>query len=277
MSRSHRVWTIQPGIPFLEAFADGLMALYPKDGLDLEDILIFLPTRRACRSLERAFLKLNGGGAVLLPRLFPLGEVGEDLLAEIDDGLPDLDPGSIPPAIPDTYRLILLSRLILEQHEKLPLAGLVSPSNAIRLARDLMRLIDQVQSEELSFDNFVELVPEDYADHWQVTLRFLTIITESWPQVLKSIGFIDPVARRNKLIYRLIKAWRAQPPAHPIFAAGSTGSVSATRDLLVAVAKLARGGVILPGLDTTLGSEEARGLEPSHPQFGMVQFLKRVN
>ena len=277
MSRTHRIWTIQPGIPFLEAFADGLMALYPKDGLDLEDILIFLPTRRACRSLERAFLKLNGGGAVLLPRLFPLGEVEEDLLAEIDDGLPDLDPGSIPPAIPDTHRLILLSRLILEQHEKLPLAGLVSPSNAIRLARDLMRLIDQVQSEELSFDNFVELVPEDYADHWQVTLRFLTIITESWPQVLKSIGFIDPVARRNKLIYRLIKAWRAQPPAHPIFAAGSTGSVSATRDLLVAVAKLARGGVILPGLDTTLGSEEARGLEPSHPQFGMVQFLKRVN
>lgn len=277
MSSVHRIWTIQPGTSFLDAFADGLMALYPKDGLDLEDILIFLPTRRACRSLERAFLKLNGGCALLLPRLFPLGEVGEEFLPEIDDDLPDLDPGSIPPAIPDTQRLILLARLILEQHEKFPLSGLVSPSNAIRLARDLIRLIDQIQSEELSFDKLAELVPEDYADHWQVTLHFLAIITESWPKVLKSIGFIDPVARRNELINRLIKAWKAQPPAYPIFAAGSTGSVSSTRDLLVAVAKLARGGVILPGLDTTLGPEETRGLEPSHPQFGMAQFLKRVN
>ena len=56
----HRIWTIQPGTSFLEAFADGLMALYPKDGLDLEDIFDFSTNPRVSKP-GNAFLKLNGG------------------------------------------------------------------------------------------------------------------------------------------------------------------------------------------------------------------------
>ena len=57
----------------------------------------------------------------------------------------------ISPSIPDIQRQFLLSRLIMEaerqRHGVLP-----SPANATRLASALTLFLDQVQTEQLSFD-----------------------------------------------------------------------------------------------------------------------------
>ncbi len=45
-----------------------------------------------------------------------------------------------------------------------------------------------------------ELVPEEYAAHWQLTLDFLAIVTEHWPDYLADNGLVSPVARRNMLM-----------------------------------------------------------------------------
>ena len=45
----------------------------------------------------------------------------------------------------------------------------------------------------------------------------------------------------------------------PVIAAGSTGSIPATADLLRAIARLPRGALVLPGLDTSLDAETLRG------------------
>src|SRR5436190_3884538 len=69
------------------------------------------------------------------------------------------------------------------------------------------------------------------------------------------------------------------PPRGPVIAAGSTGSIPATADLLKAVALLDRGAVVLPALDKDLGPDgwnaigEGAAAAHSHPQFGLKQLL----
>ena len=56
-----------------------------------------------------------------------------------------------------------------------------------------------------------------------------------------------------------------------MIAAGSTGSIPATGELLAAIAQLPNGMVVLPGLDRDLDEESWSDLDPGHPQYGMKQ------
>ena len=134
----------------------------------------------------------------------------------------------IEPAVPPIYRQLLLARLILRTGGESD----GDPAQAAELAAELARLLDQVQTEQLGFAALAELVPQDYARHWRVTLDFLKLLTEHWPGVLAQHGFLDPGERRNRLIEALAARWRAKAPVGPAIAAGSTGSVPATASLL---------------------------------------------
>ena len=118
-----------------------------------------------------------------------------------------------------------------------------------RLAGELARFLDQVHTERLSFDGLADLVPGDFAAHWQQTLEFLKVLTDVWPTVVADAGALDAAERRNRVFEAQAQAWRESPPADPVIAAGSTGSIPATADLLAVVAGLPRGAVVLPGLD----------------------------
>ena len=59
-------------------------------------------------------------------------------------------------------------------------------------------------------------------------------------------------------------------------AAGSTGSIPATAELLGVIARLPNGAVVLPGLDRELDEESWQRLDPGHPQFALKQLLERI-
>jgi ATP-dependent helicase/nuclease subunit B len=58
-----------------------------------------------------------------------------------------------------------------------------------------------------------------------------------------------------------------------VIAAGSTGSLPATAELLHTVACLPQGCVVLPGLDTDLDEESWQAMGEQHPQFGLRELL----
>lgn len=271
-----RVATIPAGRSFVDALAAGLLAEAGGEPERLAGTTVLLPTRRACTALAEAFLRVAGGRPLLLPRMFPIGDVDSDelvLSAEDETWLDALV--ELPPAIAPLERQMLLTRLVLQKAEAEG-GGIAGVDQAARLAAELARLIDQVQIERLDFGRLADLVPEDYSAHWQVTLEFLKIVTDAWPAVLAERGLIDPAERRNRLLEAQAEAWRRRAPAGPVIAAGSTGSVPATADLLTVVAGLPAGLVILPGLDPFLDAETRGALEPGHPQWGMARLLDRL-
>jgi len=65
---SPAVFTIPAGESFVDALARRLLAENADQPLALADTLILLPTRRACRTAQDAFLRMGGGRPLLVSR-----------------------------------------------------------------------------------------------------------------------------------------------------------------------------------------------------------------
>jgi ATP-dependent helicase/nuclease subunit B len=272
------VFTIPLHLPFLDTLVAGLRAEIGDDPLALSRVTIFLPTRRACRALREAFLRASAGHPLLLPRMRPLGDLDDDELALAPaDSASEAGGVDIPPALPELRRRLLLTRLVLEWGRRRGSAPLL-PGQAAALARELARFLDDVHGEGGDFANLATLAPAEYAEHWQLVLKFLALLTEHWPAILTAEGGLDPAARRNAVLAAQAEAWRRDPTRDRIIAAGLTGALPAIADLLTVIATLPRGGIVLPGLDR--GIDPATWMEiaddATHPQHVMAQFLRRL-
>jgi ATP-dependent helicase/nuclease subunit B len=293
-----RVRTIPPGVRFLPVLARALLdgSLVPGfrhdgDPLALADVTIYVPTRRAARELRGVFVDLAGGVSSILPVIRPLGEFDEDGAVFDPPGAAMAD---LAPPIGGVDRLLLLAPLVKAWKQRL--SGHVaqrfaeevvvpaSTGDAIWLARDLAGLIDEVETEGVGWEALKDLVSGDLAGWWQVTVDFLSIVTRTWPEVLAERRQSDPSAHRNAAIRAEAARLAAYPPAGPVIAAGSTGSIPATAALLSVIARLPQGAVILPGLDTALDARSweiltAKTPDPpvlGHPQYGLARLVGRL-
>jgi ATP-dependent helicase/nuclease subunit B len=256
------VYSIAPSLPFLPTLAEALVA-WPQELL--ADTLVLLPSRRACLGLREALAQAAPGRTLLLPRLMPIGEVNaEELLLDAEAEL------ALPAALPPLRRHLLLTRLVLARDKEM------KHEQAIRLANELMRFLDEVATESLPLERLEGLVEGELASHWQDTLRFLRILGELWPRVVAEEGRIDPVERRNQLLSLWAARWEADPPRSPVLAAGITGSIPRVADLLAIIARLPKGAVILPGLDEVSEAQAWAAVGASHPQHSLKQLLERI-
>lgn len=265
------VYNIPSGYSFLESFALGLLKMGEQDPFGLSQMEVYLPTRRACIEVQRAMLRQGPGKCFLLPKLTPLGDLDEEDVFLTSP----LDEYELRPLLPPFNRLSLLTNLIEEYTEK---SGLPStPELSLKLAKSLVSLMDQATIENVPWEGLLHLVPQEFASHWQLTLNFLNIITTHWPKILEEKGVVEPYTRHHQLVEGILSRWDRYPSHHPILAAGSTGTMPATFKLLEAIAHLPQGMVILPGLDVSLGEEEAKELSSCHPQYAPTRFLQKMN
>ena len=153
----------------------------------------------------------------------------------------------------------------------------VSPAQALLLARELGGLLDELTIDGVELAALDNLVDAQYAEHWQHVLKFLRILRDFWPRILAERGMIDGMDRRNRLLRLQAASWTANPPTTPVIVAGTTGSQPATRDLLRAVAALPQGCIVLPGLDRQLEPESWAALDASHPQYGLRELLAALD
>jgi ATP-dependent helicase/nuclease subunit B len=276
------LFTIAPDAPFLDTLAarimDGtLLGDWPRSGpFWLSDVTILLPTRRAELALAEAFLK---HGAGLLPDIRALGdEPGEEHLF-----LPRSDAPALPKVMPPVERRLILARLIDVWARKTDgAAGFASPPSAAEilwLADSLSGLVDDLAIERVPAAALQAIAPENLSANWQQALSFLNIALEFWPKELVERDRADGTALQDA---RLSRAAATAPLVYgerPVIAAGSTGSIPATADLLFAVSRLPRGAVVLPGLDTSLAVADLAALTNvqraphAHPQYGLVKLL----
>lgn len=263
MTQAPTIFTIDPALPFVDALAAGLIARAGADPVALADMTVLLPNRRATRSLREAFLRQLGQKPVLLPAMRPIGDVDEDEITFLGAGM-GIDPSALKPAIGGTRRHVILMQQVMRWAHLRgePLAA----AQGWRLASELAKLMDSVDTEGLSFEAMKDLVPENLAHHWEQTLAFLKIISETWPSILEAEGAMNPAARRDAMLDMMAGAWMDAPPKGKIFAAGSTGSIPATARLLSVIARLPDGAVVLPGLDLGMPDEAWNAIDATHPQ-----------
>lgn len=269
------IYNIPLSCPFMDVLAERFGRMYADNLNGLADVLFLLPNRRACLSLREAFIRYYGLKPVILPKIVPIGDLEEDeVFFNTLDNLQILE--QLPPAMNEYERLFLFSRLIVSKPAEYGLPEM-SFSQAFALARDLAKFMDVSYNERLSFSRLKEIVPEQYAAHWQDTLNFLKILTEHWPRILEERGLVDSVYRKNRLLEIQAQIWREKYAAQKIVAAGTTGAFPGLRQLLQALLTLPEGEVYLYGIDKFLDDEDWQQVDESHPQYEIKQLLEFLN
>lgn len=302
-----RVFSIPPGAPFLPTLARALVdgelieGYRPRDDpFTLPDATIYLPTRRAARALAAEFVAVLGGRAALLPAILTLGDDPDDLVGFEQQAAGD---GPEMHVFPAAERRLLLARLVRGWTDRIAqgtrdLFGdedIVLPSSApeaLRMAGELARLLDQFETEEVPLSALAGLQPSmdepgdggTWAQWWNLTLAFLAIISDNWPGLLAEAGKTDPGRARRLALDARAERYRASGSHGPVIVAGTTGSIPATARLASAVARLPQGAVVLPGLDSRLsperlarfaadGDADAAIHDATHAQYALARLL----
>lgn len=258
-----KVYTISPVVSFSDTFAKKLLNTYTP--VELMKMILFLPTRRACKTMAEAFLRQNNGTPILLPKMIPFGSL-DDKETELELNIKELS--FLKPSISPMRRRLLLMNLVSAKDPSL------SSQNAIDLADALAEFMDECYIEQLDFSKFDEIDVGNLSTHWQDSLKFLQILKEAWPAILAEENLCDKAERQVQIFKGICELWRKSPPNDIIIAAGSTGSQPATAEFLDVVSQLPNGMVILPGLDKLLDEDSFEKIEPSHPQYHLKNLLK---
>jgi ATP-dependent helicase/nuclease subunit B len=279
--RQHRVYTIASDAPFLDILAKAVMQGFPyadqphEKHPSLAAWTILVPTRRAARELQEKLLIESGRTALVLPQIRPIGDLDEDVLEAqpIHIDLPD--------AISDIGREFALIALIDDWARENPQLRLArelanAPQQTQSLAASLAELVDVMETEEVSFDRLPEAYLIDLAVHREAILSLFDIVSKKLPAQLMSDDLMGPKERRSRLIRLEAKRLTENPPQGPIIAAGSTGTIPATRELLKAISNLENGAVILPGLDQDMDAKSWGAVSPQHPQFAIKQLVEAI-
>lgn len=281
--RGLRLYTIPPHRAFADALAQGLIRRFGGDPMRLARGIVLVPTNRAKRAITDAFVRASGSG-LLLPRLVAVGD------PELDEAVgPFLDPADdddpIAPAVDPMQRRLILARLVQAGRPD------TDAAEAVRLAGELGRTLDQLLVEEIDPRRMRDLAVGELSEHWQRSLDLFEIVLSRWPQELEKLGRIDLAARRNQLLDRVAARWRDDPPGRFVCAAGVTASAPAIARLLRVVAEMPHGMVVFPGVDLAMPAEEWAMLGPfdpdpvtgrrkraleTHPQFHLKLLLDRM-
>jgi len=269
------LFTIQAGHGFASMLVRGICAR-AASAEALANWRIYLPSHRACQTIQAAFLDYMDGQPVMLPSLVPLGE-GDEFTEEIFDEIVSGKTQILPAEISTTQRQFMLARLI----GAMRIGGQsISQKQALILAADLARLMDQMRQAEVTADQIDQIIPDRFSSHWQDIVRFLDIIMRLWPDLLGRLGRLDPVEKKLKIVEMLTDSWQTSPPAHPVVIAGSTGSLASTLKMMQAVLGLPAGMVVLPGLSNQIDDDddiEAICQDSGHPQHQLFSLLQQLD
>ena len=276
-ARSPNVFNIVAGAPFLETLAKAVLEGFPIKGtaLPLSDWTILLPTRRAAKAFGEILLSQSEKKALILPRIQPIGDLDEDRLQD------EMVDGDLLPAMSSIATLVEITRLIKNwalknQHLNLAHEIILSPAQAVNLAQSLVDIIVSKETYQFPVSDLIQFYHADIAEHRQTITSLLELVLTQLPQQQASEFKIGATARRSSMIRAEAKRIAQGGHKGPIIAAGSTGSIPVTRELLAAIARHPQGAVILPGLDQSADEASWLVITEEHPQFTLKELIDEL-
>ena len=234
---------------------DALGELLDASGVGLDEMLIFLPSRRAVRSVEKYLVK-RAGHSIFLPRLVALGEA-----ADTDDAVAVEESDD---AIPDVMRLVVMAKLLTGD------ASVGNITTALPVAHDLLRIQDYLENEgiDAAAIDWTKLVDERYATHFRRKADLFGMLAKLQADLSDNLPTQAQVRNAD------IRAWIPQLDKYKlVVVCGSTASVPATADLMVAVANRENGRIILSGHISGNANDFELNTNPYNAEY---KFLGRV-
>lgn len=234
--------------------ADALAYVMDGSGVDLSDMLIFLPSRRAVRGVEK-YLTKRAGHAIILPRLVALGDAADEI---------DFDDTDTVDAISNTMRVVVAAKLLAAD------ANIGNITTALPVAHDLLRMQDYMENEgvDATAIDWTSMVDARYAAHFQRKAEILNILGSVQQQISDNRPTTVQVRNAD------IRAWVQLLDKYKlVIVCASTASVPATADLMVEIANIPHGRIILSGHIAGDVNDFELNTNPYNAEY---KFLKRV-
>ncbi len=239
-----------------EVLVDFIMKLANNKQENLPNIDLWLPTRRAERSLRQAFVARFG--ASLLPRIrsMGLGEGQEEhLYLDLDTSVTEVS---------ELDRLMYVARQV----------KIFKPEwqaqQCFEQASYLLKVKDRLTTYSISDADLEKLVPDTYAEHWQNNLKFLEIVRFFYPKWLEDQGKTDFAIHLNELLNTQAEQYQ-QESERIVVAAGFADTIPAGVRLLKSIYNMPNGHVVFPGMFKVSGA-----LEPQHPQYAVHTLCQAI-
>lgn len=210
--------------------------------------LVILPTRRAVKELKRSLLLCSETHAVLLPTILAVNDLTSPLTSDS------------PTVLSDVKRKGLILTLLQQSDQE-------SSPPVVQL---LMTLLDEINTHEADPEKLLTLVPEIYAEHWQITSQFLRDFLGKWQSALTQENCLEQSTYTACLLKEIAQQWSHNPPQTPVILAGLDGFIPAVKALMTRVQSLALGSVILNG---HLPDIDGETLSKTHPNYLLDAFV----
>ncbi|MBH9969020.1 MULTISPECIES: double-strand break repair protein AddB [unclassified Commensalibacter] len=229
--------------------------------------MVIVPNQRTVKALINSFIKVNKGKPLLLPKIISIGTIDEAGLS-----FNSKEELTLFPAVHPVKRLSILTSLIIQMNHEL--GNQIQAGEAWNLAKSLADLMDEAEWIGCNLKTALSKAVEDeYAQHWQNILKFLSIITEIWPQWLQDNQLMNPVARVIALLKAQAKSWRNSGCQDPVWVVGFADARPVIVEFLSTVVQLPRGRLIVSGLQEDLSEESWNALPITHPYAELVKMF----
>jgi ATP-dependent helicase/nuclease subunit B len=282
------LFTVPFGQDLCDAAVSAIFDRASASPLALSQCLIFLPNNRAIRTLTDAFVRRATPG-LLLPHMVAIGDLdlNQKVSARFD---PFGSTADVLPVITPMQRLFLLAKLVGDDQRA---SGKPKNANeAIRLARYLANVIDELEIEQVRFGRFEEIEPGgDLAGHWHASYARLLRLVPRYQSELSGLKLQGPAERRNALLYGLAASLRQEQPKFLIASVGVSTAAPAIAQFLRTITGLPNAMVILPAVDLAMSEQQWDRLIPAaspgpdlalpvsndiHPQFHLKLLIDRM-
>lgn len=257
------IFTIQPCQKFTLSLVRGIKSKFGNNPEFLKKLTIILPNNRTCKNLKETFLKESENKSVLLPAITTFDNI-ETLLT----------PYELNSVISPVKQHLILIKLIYKWSEvqKKP----INITQASFLATTLNKLLNEFETEQISLKEIESLNQCENSEYQEEILKFLSLIINELPKILKEHKEITISGYRNIVLSQYALKLKNDPPEYPVIVAGSTGSIPATSELIKAISLSKNGYVILPYTDIFSDESYWNAITESHPQYNIKKLIEKL-
>ncbi|MBR4806735.1 MAG: hypothetical protein IKZ64_02835, partial [Alphaproteobacteria bacterium] len=237
---------------------DGLWQVICESGIDLSKILIFVPSRRAGRSIEKMIVD-KVGHAVILPHIVPLGVGIEG---------EDIEDSNSAQVVSSQERVIKMADILSH------IPNIRNVASAIPVAHTLITMQDYLENsgKEISDIDWQDVIGDEYASHFQNNSAILSVLSQVNDEIFN--GRDSETKFRNSAVYAWCDYVKKLPTNDSlVIVCGSTASVPVTRNLMTVIAGLTNGRIILSGKIAGRAEDFELNTNPYNSEY---EFIKGV-
>lgn len=257
---------IAPNQHFFATLSDLLLENFDNE---IANITILLPNHRSCREFQYSLLNKHNKNSIILPKIKAISDISfEDFFdflpnKEIQDVIDELIDIKL---ISGIDYLLFLSQKI----RQLDIFGRnIDANQSLIIATQLENLFDEIEKNEIDLGKLEEIDDSNLSLHRQITLDFLKSFHIQIKNSLIKDNIFFNSAYQNFIINKFVDSINKYGSKNPIIIAGSTGSLSAGKNLIKAISNAKNGQAIIYGFDQDLCDIK----EEYHPNFLLNQLI----